>query len=110
MSAVLDGEIICSDRHGRSNFYSLMFRRDWPHFYAFDVLSIDGENLRDWLLIERKRQLRAIMSASIPACSMSTTCGAAALSRFAPRARATSIVAKWRDGRYQSGSVCRRPG
>ena len=61
MSAVLDGEIVCLDRDGRSNFYNLMFRRDWPYFYAFDVLSIEGEDLRDRPLVERKCRLRAIM-------------------------------------------------
>lgn len=37
MSVVLDGEICCLDADGRSNFRRLMFRRDWPFFYAFDV-------------------------------------------------------------------------
>ena len=44
-SAVIDGEICCLEPDGRSNFYRLMFRRDWPHFYAFDALAIDGEDL-----------------------------------------------------------------
>ena len=30
-------------------------------FAAFDALSIDGEDLRAWPLVERKRRLRAIM-------------------------------------------------
>jgi ATP-dependent DNA ligase len=38
MHAVLDGEIVCLDREGRSQFYPLLFRRDWPYFYAFDLL------------------------------------------------------------------------
>ena len=38
-----------------------MFRRMWPWFYAFDVLSINGRDLRDLPLLERKRRLRAIM-------------------------------------------------
>src|SRR5439155_7966699 len=37
--AVLDGELVCLDSDGRSNFRKLLFRRDWPYFYAFDVLS-----------------------------------------------------------------------
>ena len=61
MSAVLDGEIVCLDREGRSKFYPLLFRRDWPYFYAFDLLAVDGEDLRDRPLLERKRRLRAIM-------------------------------------------------
>jgi ATP-dependent DNA ligase len=53
---VLDGEICCLRPDGRSHFYKLMFRRDWPHFYAFDVLSISGEDLRGLRLLERKAQ------------------------------------------------------
>jgi ATP dependent DNA ligase-like protein len=58
--AVLDGEIVCFGPDGRSLFNRLLFRRDWLHFVAFDVLSIDGEDLRDRSLAERKRRLRAI--------------------------------------------------
>ncbi len=32
--AVIDGEIVCLDARGRSNFKSLLFRREWPYFYA----------------------------------------------------------------------------
>src|SRR5687767_16012320 len=34
--AVLDGEIVCLDARGHSNFKSLLFRQEWPYFYAFD--------------------------------------------------------------------------
>jgi bifunctional non-homologous end joining protein LigD len=59
--AVLDGEIVCLDRRGRSHFKTLLHRRDWPFFYAFDLLAVDGEDLRDWPLINRKRRLRSII-------------------------------------------------
>jgi len=59
--AVLDGEICCLDPDGRSQFYRLMFRRDWPYFYAFDLLNVDGKDLRRVPLLERKRRLRAII-------------------------------------------------
>jgi bifunctional non-homologous end joining protein LigD len=45
-SVVLDGEICCLDADGRSNFHKVMFRRDWPFFYAFDVLSMEGRDVR----------------------------------------------------------------
>jgi hypothetical protein len=60
-SCVLDGEIVCLAPDGRSLFHQLLFRRDWPHFMAFDVLAIDGEDVRERPLLERKRRLRAIM-------------------------------------------------
>ena len=34
---ILDAEFVCLDADGRSNFYRLLFRRDSPSFYAFDV-------------------------------------------------------------------------
>ena len=58
---MLDGEIVSLEANGRSNFYNLMFRRDWPYFFAFDLLSVDGEDLRAKPLIERKRRLKRIM-------------------------------------------------
>jgi bifunctional non-homologous end joining protein LigD len=63
--AILDGEIVCLDRRGRSNFKNLLFRRDWPYFYAFDLLAVDGEDVREWPLIERKRRLRQLVP-SVP--------------------------------------------
>src|SRR5215218_8749451 len=35
--AVIDGEICCLEPDGRSNFKKLLFRREWPYFYAFDL-------------------------------------------------------------------------
>jgi bifunctional non-homologous end joining protein LigD len=60
-SAVLDGEVCCLNPDGRSNFKQLLYRREWPYFYAFDVLSIDGDDLTARPLVERKRHLRRIM-------------------------------------------------
>jgi catechol 2,3-dioxygenase-like lactoylglutathione lyase family enzyme len=34
---VLDGEIVCLRADGRRDFYALLFRREWPLFYAFDA-------------------------------------------------------------------------
>src|SRR5262245_12955168 len=45
-NAILDGEICCLNTDGRSDFYKLLFRRGAPRFYAFDVLMIDGKDLR----------------------------------------------------------------
>jgi bifunctional non-homologous end joining protein LigD len=61
--AVLDGEIAILDAEGRRQFYELFLRR-WRGeavFYAFDLLSLDGEDLRERPLIERKRLLRALI-------------------------------------------------
>ncbi len=60
-SAVLDGEIVCVDSAGKSQFRDLLFHRGDPRFYAFDVLSLDGADLLALPLIERKRRLRAVI-------------------------------------------------
>jgi bifunctional non-homologous end joining protein LigD len=59
--AILDGEVVCLAPDGRSQFYDLMFHRGRPHFVVFDVLSIDGEDLCQRPLLERKRRLRRIL-------------------------------------------------
>jgi bifunctional non-homologous end joining protein LigD len=61
--AVLDGEIVCLDEQGRSQFEELLFRRGEPRFFAFDLLYCEGKDLRFDALSERKRQLRALVTA-----------------------------------------------
>jgi ATP-dependent DNA ligase len=39
---VLDGEICCLDADDGSHFNNLLFRREWPFFYAFDILELEG--------------------------------------------------------------------
>jgi bifunctional non-homologous end joining protein LigD len=41
-SVVLDGEIVCLDRTGKSQFKRLMYRGGEAHFYAFDILQLNG--------------------------------------------------------------------
>ena len=60
-SCVLDGEICCLEPDGRTHFNKLLFRREWPFFYAFDVLSINGADLTALPLLDRKRRLLRIM-------------------------------------------------
>jgi bifunctional non-homologous end joining protein LigD len=59
--AVLDGEIACLDDQGYSQFNELLFHRGSPRFCAFDLLHLDGKDLRNLPLIERKRALRKII-------------------------------------------------
>jgi len=59
-AAVLDGEIVCLDSDGKSQFEELLFRRGEARFQACDLLWCDGDDLRYVPLIERKARLRAI--------------------------------------------------
>ncbi len=58
---ILDGELVCLDEQGRSQFYDLFFRRKEPIYYAFDLLWLNGEDLRDLPLVERKARLKELV-------------------------------------------------
>src|SRR5215470_1170361 len=60
-SAVLDGEIACLDDLGRSVFNDLLFRRRECVFFAFDLLFLNGKDLRELTLIGRKAQLKRLL-------------------------------------------------
>ena len=63
-NAIIDGELACLDSEGRSIFNDLLFRRGCPIFYAFDLLYLNGRDLRQLPLIERKEKLRQIIEKS----------------------------------------------
>ena len=66
-NAIIDGEIICLDAKGVSQFNQLLSRKGEPVLYAFDLLWLDGEDLRRRPLIERKKRLaRLVRSAKCP--------------------------------------------
>jgi bifunctional non-homologous end joining protein LigD len=56
-NAILDGEIVCLDCDGRSLFNELLYRRGKPVFYMFDLLWLNGRDLRQVPLLERIRSL-----------------------------------------------------
>ncbi len=61
-NAILDGEIVALDKFGRSQFMPLMRRKTRDvAFYAFDIMWLDGAELRSLPLIERKRVLRQVV-------------------------------------------------
>ena len=74
-TAILDGEVVALDAEGRASF-SLMQQRTGfrPHgrsraanadvpvlYYAFDLLYLDGYDLRKLPLVDRKKQLASIL-------------------------------------------------
>jgi bifunctional non-homologous end joining protein LigD len=61
-NAILDGELVCLDNDGKSVFLDLMRRKHGDaHFYAFDLLWLNGKDLRGLTLLERKKQLRQLV-------------------------------------------------
>jgi len=64
--AVIDGEICSLDRRGRPHFKNLLFRRgNPPCFFAFDLLTCDGKDLRTERLLDRKQELRRLLAQSL---------------------------------------------
>ena len=60
-STILDGEIVCLNEHGVSQFNQLLGGKAEPVFYAFDLLWLDGSDFRDVPLIERKSRLAQLV-------------------------------------------------
>jgi ATP-dependent DNA ligase len=55
-SAIIDGEIVASDAAGMPHFWPLFLRSAKPaelHVWAFDLLALDGKDLRK-LPLERR--------------------------------------------------------
>lgn len=64
-SALIDGEAVVLDADGRSNFQSLQnalkSSPDAIDYFAFDLLELDGEDLAQRPLVERKAKLAKIL-------------------------------------------------
>lgn len=83
-SAVIDGELVALDAHGRPSFTRLQSRmnltkpreigteakRTPVQFYLFDVLSVDGDDVTAQPLSERRATLERIARDAIPAVSV----------------------------------------
>src|SRR5215469_10569068 len=59
--AILDGEIVVLDSEGRSIFADLMLGRGEVSYCAFDLVWLNGRDLRYKPLLERKRLLRQLV-------------------------------------------------
>ena len=72
IDAVLDGEIVALDENGHSRF---QFLQNWMsdqqgtlRYYVFDILWLDGNDLREVPLIDRKKILKQIIPSSDAIC------------------------------------------
>jgi bifunctional non-homologous end joining protein LigD len=64
--AVIDGEVVADDAQGVSRF-QLLGERQAEHYYvAFDLLWLDGEDLRQRPLEERRERLEAVLAGAPP--------------------------------------------
>ena len=53
-TAILDGELVVIDHLGRSVFADMVQRRHLARYFAFDLISLNGEDLTKLTLLARK--------------------------------------------------------
>jgi ATP-dependent DNA ligase len=66
-SCLIDGEVIAIDAEGKPAFQELQNRSKTKAaivFYAFDLLSVDGEDARALPLAERREKLQSVIDGS----------------------------------------------
>jgi bifunctional non-homologous end joining protein LigD len=109
--AVLDGELVALDAHGRSRFQLLQNAEREPtrlQYCVFDLLYLDGKDLRDWPLLKRKEALEKVLPRS-PLLHYSAHVLGDGIKAFnkAKRAHEEGVIAKLANGRYYSGKRTR---
>lgn len=108
--AIFDGEIVVESQSGLSDFSALQEdlregRSDRFVYYLFDLLHVDGKDLRQTPLVERKTLLEKLISASSSTLRFSEAFDAdgAAVLKNACGLGLEGIVSKLREASYRSG-------
>lgn len=105
-SFTMDGETVCVDKSGVADFarlHSRCFDRE-AIFYAFDVMEIDGSDLKPTPLIDRKKRLRKLIRRPDGIHYVDhDTDGGAELFQAACKMGLEGIVSKRAAGRYMPG-------
>jgi bifunctional non-homologous end joining protein LigD len=107
--AVLDGEIVALDEHGRSSFqllqcYQMAGLKKPPLFYyVFDLINLDGKDLAGVPLFQRKAMLETVLAKVSPAIRFSPSIKAdsARLMREMKARGLEGLIAKRRDSKYE---------
>ncbi|ODN68513.1 DNA ligase D [Methylobrevis pamukkalensis] len=109
-TAILDGELVVETASGASDFSALQAdlkegRSDRFVFYAFDLLHLDGHDLRALPLTDRKTLLRQVVgeAGGLVRFSDHFDEGGAMVLRHACRLSLEGIVSKLRDAPYRTG-------
>jgi bifunctional non-homologous end joining protein LigD len=68
-SAIMDGEIVSLDEEGRQIFRRMLVRRGHLHYAAFDLLWLNGKDLRKLPLTSRKQRLERLIPTTTPVLS-----------------------------------------
>jgi bifunctional non-homologous end joining protein LigD len=109
-SAVLDGEIVALDPKGRSSFqllqaYDLGQERPPIFYYVFDLLELNGRNLREEMLTKRKSELEKLLKkqAGILRFSASLEGKAETLLKRAAKLGLEGLIGKRTESKYEAG-------
>jgi ATP-dependent DNA ligase len=107
-SAIIDGEVVVQDEHGVSDFDALNPGIRWrPQsliFCVFDLLHLDGKDLRDQPLLERRARLKELVPSEHPFLfSEEFTGDAAAFFQACADHQLEGIVSKLASSKYRSG-------
>jgi bifunctional non-homologous end joining protein LigD len=106
-SATIDGEAVCCDDAGIAVFDKLHSRaHDREAFlYAFDLLELDGQDLRQWALEDRKARLEKLIANARDGLRYSEHLEGDGATIFAHACKlgAEGIVSKHRERSYRSG-------
>jgi bifunctional non-homologous end joining protein LigD len=106
-SCIIDGELIAAGAHGEPDFLALLHGRRVPVcVYAFDLLEVQGLDLRELPLVHRRTRLKALLAHSkgdLIRFSEAFSDANVLLAECARRGL-EGIVAKRRDAPYRSGT------
>jgi bifunctional non-homologous end joining protein LigD len=105
--AVIDGEIVAVDKQGRPSFQALQHRGSHPDhtivFYAFDLLHLDGGDLRTLPLEARQAELARIVTASGLLLSIQLPGNVTDIVNTVRAMQLEGVVAKRKDSPYEAG-------
>src|SRR5205085_4465714 len=109
---VLDGEVVALNSEGKPSFQMLQNRKsmrpDWRiAYYAFDLLNLDGEDLRQLPLTTRKQKLHELISGSSVRYSAELHGTAEAIVHTIENAGLEGVIAKRANSQYESGTRSR---
>lgn len=108
-SAIIDGEVIVAAADGLSDFSvlqnELRGKSNKLVLYAFDLLYLNGFDMRKAPLTERKAALRDVIAKSDILLSESFEIDGATMLKQACKMAFEGVVSKVRDGRYNSGRI-----
>ena len=107
-SCLIDGEVVCCDERGLAIFSTLRRPRNEPDafLYAFDLLELDGLDMRREPIETRKATLASLLRKGKPGVRLNEHIAhpnGAAVFQHACKLGAEGIVSKRLGSRYRSG-------